>query len=68
LSISNYKYNDDWLSRWCACGRQQACGKERLAEEERPAEKNEGDADPRSMRVLERRRSEEGTNIRGKAK
>jgi hypothetical protein len=31
-------------------------------------EKNEGDTDLRSMRISERRRSEEGTNIRGKIK
>jgi hypothetical protein len=44
------------------------CGKERLANEERLVEKNEGDTDPRSMRISKRRRSQEGMNIRGKMK
>jgi hypothetical protein len=68
LSIRNYKYNHDWFTGWCACGSRRACGKERLVEEEWPTEKNEGDTDLRSVRISERRRSEEGVNIRGKTK
>jgi hypothetical protein len=48
--------------------RRWACEKDRLAEKERPAEKNEGDADLRSVQISERRRTEEGVNIRGKKK
>jgi hypothetical protein len=68
LRIRHYKYNHDWFTGWCTCGSRRACGKERLVEEERPAEKNEGDADLRSMQILERRRSEEGMDIRGNMK
>jgi hypothetical protein len=51
-----------------ACASRRACGKERLAEKEQPVEKNEGNTDLRSVRISERRRSEEGVNIRGKTK
>jgi hypothetical protein len=47
LSISKYKYNHDWFTRWCACGIDLACGKYRLAEKEWPTEENEGDTDLR---------------------
>ena len=68
MSIRNYKYNHDWFIGWCAWGSRRDCGKERLTGKERPAEENEGDADLRSVRILERRHSEEGANIRGNIK
>jgi hypothetical protein len=52
----------------CAWGRRRACGKYRLAEKELPVEKNEGDMDLRSVRISDRRRREEGMNIKGKKK
>jgi hypothetical protein len=64
LSIRNYY----WFTGWCAWGSRRYCGKERLPGKERPVKENEGDVDLRSVRILERRQSEEGANIRGNIK